>query len=210
MKNGAITAVCLVVAVFVVIEVLRRMAANRYSRELTQDLLNERYEEFNRKAQNRFVRYLLPPFNLDHLKLTAYLAQDRREDIDAQFERFARCRLNREQKKAVYTKGFYYYLRTGNTEKVTHCYKELLEVLGGEEAEPLNRLYSVYVEKSDRYLPQILEELKRGPKERTAQCAALAAAMYANRGEEEEAHRYYSLSMREQKEMMKGVLRTKE
>lgn len=209
MKNGTIIAVLLVIAVFAVIEISRRIAAGRYSQKLTQALLNEAYTEFDQLAQKWFVRYLLPPFNLDHLKLTAYLAQDKQKEIDAQFERFDRCRLNSRQKKTVFTKGFYYYLGKENTEKTQKYYKELKEILSGEEAESIDRLYSVYVEKSDRYLPEVLKDLENAPKEKVAQYAALAAAMYANRGEEKEAQKYYSLSMKEQRKMMKGVLARK-
>ena len=55
----------------------------------------------------------------------------------------------------------------------------------------------------------MLEDLEKAPKEKVSQYAALAAAMYANRGEEQEAQKYYSLSMKEQKRIMKWVLARK-
>lgn len=209
MENGTIIILSLVIVLFAAIEIVRRTVADRYSRELTRALLNERYDEFDRLIQKRTVRYLLPPFNLDHLKLTAYLAQDKPE-ADAQFKRLDQCRLNQNQKKTVYTKGFYYYMGKENEERTGHYYEGLKEILSGEELKSIDRLYSVYVEKSDRYLPEVLEDLKKAPKEKVAQYAALAAAMYAGRGEEKEAQRYYSLSMKEQQKMMKGVLARKE
>lgn len=210
MKKETIVIVAVVVVAFLGLEIVRRLAAKRYLQRLTQTVMNEQYGEFERLSQKRLARYLIPPFNLDHLRLTVDLAQNKQKEADKQFERFDRCRLTPDQRMLIGTKGFYYYLGREDKEKTKKYYDWLKEMLREKEAKTIDRLYSAYIERSDEYLSDVLEDLEKAPKEKVSQYAALAAAMYANRGEEQEAQKYYSLSMKEQKRMMKGVLTRKE
>lgn len=193
-----------VVAIVILTEVLHRVLSSHYSNKLMKQLLSGDFDGMFITLENKFVQYLIPPFNRDYLKLNAYIAQSDKKKADDMFKSFETKYLNAAQKEAVNTKGFFYYLSLEEKGSTRKYHDILMETLSDEsQKRDIDRLFNTYIIKGKKYLKETLDEIESAPIEAKGQLEALVAKMYENDGNEEECDRHLDLAMMYQQQLAK-------
>ena len=189
-----VTIVLLVITVVLLVgnELFRRIAEKKITDKLTKLFLEGDFDALDKELDKKLTRYLVPPFNLDYLRLNEALAKGKKKEIDAQFEHFEHVRLNNNQKQLIDSNAFYYYV--GNKdEKNARKYYERINASGlaDEDKKVYSRLYDTYILKGYRYLEETEKELLEAKEKEKAPLEALLAVMYENKGDKEKAQAYY-------------------
>ena len=173
--------------------------------KLADLLMKGEIQEFEAMTERKDVKRLVPPFNLDFMKLNrAMLSGDKKKTIEA-FDTFKDKKLNDAQKREIATRGFNYFLTEKNDKRVAY-YKDQINSLADTKdnialKEEVNNYYDICIDKKTGKLNELLrkndemEEKYRGVNE------FLIATIYENKGDMEKKEEYLALS-RQHMEML--------
>ena len=123
--------------------------------------------------------------------------------IDKAFAHFDEVRLNSEQKEAVYSQAFDYYLATGDKKKTRKYHKAIMEMNPKDPSlkNSIDRMYDIYVKDGYRYLEDTLEELEQVNEDAVPLLEGMIASMYKNKGDQEKYQEYKSASEKHFREL---------
>ena len=124
MDQTTIRIIAVAVILSIVFSITLKVLKERRMQRLVACIRQKDTERFLNLAQSRFTRFLFPPYNIEYLKLNAYLMEEDTEKIDAQFDKMLQFHLSKEQDQDLTMKAFNYYLGAENRKKT----RELLPV----------------------------------------------------------------------------------
>ncbi|MBE6104379.1 MAG: hypothetical protein E7193_05745 [Erysipelotrichaceae bacterium] len=165
-----------------------------YINKLANALVNGNSEEFERLIHNRFVRYIVPPFNREYMELNNYIATGNDKKTREMFETFRTRTLNNAQKKAVDLQGFNFYLTSKDASNTRYYLDELGKLdIDEKNMTTMKRLYSIIIENDRKMLDRIVEETERMTGDEKLDNQLLLAQVYANLDDKENAEKYLLL-----------------
>ena len=165
-----------------------------YINKLANVLVNGNSEEFESLIQNRFVRYIVPPFNREYMELNNYIATGNDKKTREMFETFRTRTLNNAQKKAVDLQGFNFYLTSKDASNTRYYLDELGKLdMDEKNMTTMKRLYSIIIENDRKMLDRIVEETERMTGDEKLDNQLLLAQVYANLDDKENAEKYLLL-----------------
>ncbi|MBR2792591.1 MAG: hypothetical protein IKE12_08030 [Erysipelotrichaceae bacterium] len=184
----------IIFAITIALEVGFYFLKRYYVNKLANVLVNGNSQEFERLVQNRFVRYIVPPFNREYMELNNYIATGNDKKTREMFETFRTRTLNNAQKKAVDVQGFNFYLTSKDASNTRYYLDELGKLdMDEKNMTTMKRLYSIIIENDRKMLDRIVEETERMTGEEKLDNQLLLAQVYANLDDKENAEKYLLL-----------------
>lgn len=193
-SSTAIIVIGATILVFLLITVVAKVIREIKLNQML-DLLNaKKYDEFDKLVENKLVKVVFDPFNIDYIKLNSYMLRNDESLIDKGFKRFDEVRLNKRQKDDVEMKAFSYYLSKGNNLKATEYYNRINDSQTNKMKKEVDRLYSIYIKKESRYLEELLKEVEQIDEKYRSADELLIAAIYSNLGDKKKEKEYRDLA----------------
>ena len=200
------TLIIIIVAVFVISEIIRTFCKNTITNKLTRLLIKGEFEQFDQMLEKWYTRYFVAPFNLEYIRMNSYLARGDEQKIDEIFDRFEHSRLNKAQKTAVYGNAFYYYLSQEDTQKAKKYYQILKDNDDAKlDMTMMDRLYDIYIENGYQYLEETLEQYQTAKENEKPQLEGMLAKMYENKGDKKNAKVYEEKLQKYAEELQKKL-----
>ena len=193
MDQTTIRIIVVAVILSIVFSITLKVLKERRMQRLLACIRQKDTERFLNLAQSRFTRFLFPPYNIEYLKLNAYLMEEDTEKIDAQFDKMLQFHLSKEQDQDLTMKAFNYYLGAENRKKT----RELLTRIKGFEEKELTKeaqkLYDILIEKSTSYIADMEKQLADADEENKVFLEFLLYMQYKNANNTKKADVYHSL-----------------
>lgn len=193
MDQTTIRIIVVAVILSIVFSITLKVLKERRMQRLVACIRQKDTERFLNLAQSRFTRFLFPPYNIEYLKLNAYLMEEDTEKIDAQFDKMLQFHLSKEQDQDLTMKAFNYYLGAENRKKT----RELLTRIKGFEEKELTKeaqkLYDILIEKSTSYIADMEKQLADADEENKVFLEFLLYMQYKNANNTKKADVYRSL-----------------
>lgn len=191
----------IVIVVLVAYLIITKMMKKKIFAQIISAVQNQDMDEVERITKKASTRYLIPPFNLEYLKLNAYILEGNKRKINDQFDLLIKnMRKNKAQTEDVTMKAFNYYV--GMEDK--HRTKELLEKIDTftnvRMQEEAHMMYDIFIQKGFNYIEQMEEDLKNMNDAQKAINEYLLSVQYANKGDKEKAKEYEDLSRKHMNE----------
>ena len=152
------------------------------------------YEELEKILNNRIVKFVFLPFNVEYCRLNEALASNNKKMINKQFDILLEMKLNEHQKEDVYLSGFNYYLSEENNKKIQKFYKLSRSLKNEDLKKSISISYNIFVEKGYNYLDEILQTYERCEEKEKYINEYLLSVMYQNKGDCEKAKLFEALA----------------
>lgn len=155
--NDVIIIGIIIVAIITLLQILGR---NMSMKKMTSLLEEENYDLFF-KVSNGIICFLtVKPYVKENMKLSAYIAQEKTEEVKKEIELIENMRIQPQQKLISISNAFYYFLgkREGNL-----CKQMLTFVQTIGDKKLYNNLeiqYSVFILKESKYIQDIIKKLE--------------------------------------------------
>lgn len=152
------------------------------------------YQTYLNILNSFFVKLLFQPFQVEEMRLNAYMALNDKKKIDEKFNLLLASRKSRRQSESIYWKAFLYYVR----QKDKAMCEKLLEPIETMENETMKKqvkvMYDTYILKGSNYIDTLLTELKQADEKNRGPLEFLLSLQYKNAGNKAKALEYEKLS----------------
>ncbi|MBQ9037024.1 MAG: hypothetical protein IJ115_06205 [Erysipelotrichaceae bacterium] len=202
MKKYLIITIIVVAATFG-LEILASIYRRRYYNQLIQAISTKNYEEFDRLSKKKTVRFLIPKYDMEYLKLNIVLEKGSVTEIRDQYRHVVNSCTNIRQKADILMNAFDYYVSKEDKEMAREYAKEITALGNDELSNYVKRLYDIKINKSAKLLDEMLEELNSGYVRNIWQKEMLISQAYELKGEKELQEKYEKLSRQHFEEEMK-------
>lgn len=148
--------IIVVVALLILIPILMR----KWSwHRIVKALREEDFEKYYRSIDSLMCKLSYSAFDRENMRLSGYMTQNRREDIEEQFTMMKKMRVKDKSKIALGSRGFYYYLEQGRVKKARDMI-DFVRLNGGDAAcHDLEIQYSILLKKESKYIDEIKAKL---------------------------------------------------
>ncbi len=201
--NDTLKLLIVVIVLSIVIAIVKKVSSAKLEKQLIQLVVDQDFEGFEELVNSKKARKMIPPFNLDFIKLNVAMLKGNKKEIDRMFDHFDNVKPNKSQKEAVYGKGFYYYLSIEKYDKVEKYYNLLVKLENVKSMREFDRAYDTYVKNGHKFLAETLEELKTAPDFSKPVLEGMISRMYENKKDEKMAKKYADRAIRHMEEMKK-------
>lgn len=129
---------------------------------LLNDLMSQNFASFDQKIEDKETLRLIPPFNIDYMKLTEAIFQDNEEHVDQVFDSFSDKRLNSAQKASVYGNSIGYFISKNDVERIRICADHVKDIKNNEGMNQYIQLISeIFVDKNNDHLNSLLDKCEK-------------------------------------------------
>lgn len=185
-----VAAILLAIAMFIITKVLKTKKQN----ELITKIQLGDFEGFHKVANSFLIKMLFPRYNIEYLKLNAFILEGDESKITGQFDHLMSARKNKAQTEDITMKAFNYYV--GIEDKVK-C-KQLIETINTFTNERMvqeaNIMYDVFILKKGNHIDEMLASLDALTDAQKGVNEYLLSVQYNNIGDKENAKKYEKLS----------------
>lgn len=169
--------------------VVALIGKNCYSK-LEKALIEGNHEQFE-DIYFSFVRRLsLSSTKAMYLVLNYALSKDDSKTMDELYDQMAQFYLSKANKRKVYPVMFQYYLEKEDRTKCKELLKAMNRILDEAEIANMEMIYEINVEKSSRYISELLEQSASAEGQEKGMMFYLIARQYGNRHEEGNRKKY--------------------
>ena len=88
-------------------------------KNLNLEIMNNDFDTYYFTIDSLKAQLSMSAFERENMRLSGYIAQDRKDDVEQQLSMMMNMRIKKNQKLAVYERAFYYYLQLGRDRKST-------------------------------------------------------------------------------------------
>lgn len=176
--------------------IIKKILASYINRRAFAYLNARDFNSFYKILSSFFAKFSLYPFNLEYFKLNGAFIQENKKMIDSQIELIdSKIKMNTSQKTEFYYKSFMYYVSQENKNKSNYFLKQITTLENEEIINNANIVYDIYINKGDRYLDTLLNEIKEKDikKEELISKQTLIMQIYENIGDKKSANKYKKL-----------------
>lgn len=157
-------------------------------------LQTQNFDDFFELTNKTSSKYLFPRFNLEYLKLNAYILKGDSKKIAESFDFIFTMRMSQKQKDDVYMKAFNYYVSLEDKKKT----KELIEIIETFKNEALKReartIYDIFILKKANYVEAMENDLPNMDNAQKGITEYLLSVQYTNINNKKKAEEYLELS----------------
>lgn len=181
-------AIMIVVALFFVLT--KRVIQNK----LLNSLMNGDYEQFDALVNKDITRLSIRPYNLFFMELCAAIAKNNKAKVKEIANYFRKIKMNQNQKIALYSKLFYFYITQNDKSAAKRAYDELNEFDSYPNKNDIDCLKDTMLDEGYKYLDETLEKYAQASEDKKLQYEILLMNMYTNKNEIEKAKEYFEKS----------------
>ena len=171
--------------------------------QMIMDLQSGNFDAFFKTVNSFLSKLVFPRYNLEYLKLNAYILQGREEDIEAQFADLLAARKNKAQKEDITMKAFNYYVGIENKEKCDELIEEIKTFTNERMVQEATIMYDVFVLKLGNHIEEIESMMEGMSDAQKGINEYLLSVQYENIGDKENAKKYEKLSKKHLNEPIK-------
>lgn len=160
MNNIKLTVV--ITITLIILLITPKIIKQKTYKKLTSLLSNKQYDQFEKKLDSLSAITSFKPFNREYMRLTSYFMQNNQSKIKNQLDlMFDKLKMTKEQKKAVATRGFYFYMEIQEYDKANKMISILQDTpINQNEMHNIKVMYSILAEKKGDYIEEIKNRLK--------------------------------------------------
>lgn len=162
---------------------------NCYSK-LEKALIEGNHEQFEDIYFSFIRRLSLSSTKVMYLVLNYALSKDDSKTMDELYDQMAQFYLSKANKRKVYPVMFQYYLEKEDRTKCKELLKAMNRILDEAEIANMKMIYEINVEKSSRYISELLEQSASAEGQEKGMMFYLIARQYGNRHEEGNRKKY--------------------
>lgn len=157
-------------------------------------LQTQQFEQFDKLVNSGSSKYLFPRFNLEYIKLNAYILRADEKKIDESFDTLFSIKMTNPQKQDVYMKAFNYYVGMENKQKT----KQLIEVIEAFDNEAMKKeartIYDIFILKKGNYIEEMEVQLAEQDDAARGITEYLLSVQYENINNKKKAAEYLKRS----------------
>lgn len=127
-------------------------------KNLNLEIMNNDFDTYYFTIDSLKAQLSMSAFERENMRLSGYIAQDRKDDVEQQLSMMMNMRIKKNQKLAVYERAFYYYLQLGRAKK-TKDMMELVRSIDAERVKDLDIQYSILIKKESKYIPEVAAKI---------------------------------------------------
>lgn len=181
-SNFLIILILISFAIYIVLLIISKCIMNYKLNQMVTLLNDKRFSEFDQMMEKKIIKIVFNPFNIDFIKLNSYLIRKDTNKIDNAFSHFDSVRLSSKQRDEVDLKAFNYYL-CNDEKKAKKYYQNIQKSKTNPMKQDVERLYDIYIRKSDRYLQTLLKETETLEDQYKSANELLISEIYKNLGD---------------------------
>ena len=175
----------IIVFVVVVVSFVLQFLRNSKQKQFMYLLQNNEFETLYKKIDSFYTKSIFPEYNREYIRLNALIMQDRKEEIDATFDKLI---------PMAKDKAFEYYVYDENQEKCDQIIKEIEKLDDEKMLKFAKMLYDIMILKKSNHIKEIEKDFDKQPAMQRAANAYLLSVQYKNKGNEEKAQYYENVS----------------
>lgn len=189
---GCISAACIMYYFYGVLR------GNRICNRLSNMLVENKYEDFNKLADSKLAKRYANPFTLNFLKLNSAISQKDDKQVKTMLEYFEKEKPNKMQASAIYNRVFYYHVAKGNYDEAKTIYKKMLDrnIMTDNR---IKYVFDTYCESGFEYIDELEELIKTLKEDEKTEYYALLADMYKNKKDLDKSEKYRNLVLKKMK-----------
>ena len=165
------------------------------------------HKRFDELCSDRLSRFLFPEMYIDMLRLDEAMIRNDRAEISFCLARLLKAKLPEKDREKVYAQAYNYYLSVRDERKCREWYERIQTLKNQNLIRECSRTYNVYIEKGDRYLDEMLEELKEMEPSKAGPNEYLISLMYANRKDRKNEKKYRELAQEHLKKFDEKIVK---
>lgn len=181
-SNFLIILILISFGIYIVLLIISKCIMNYKLNQMVTLLNDKRFSEFDQMMEKKIIKIVFNPFNIDFIKLNSYLIRKDTNKIDNAFSHFDSVRLSSKQRDEVDLKAFNYYL-CNDEKKAKKYYQNIQKSKTNPMKQDVERLYDIYIRKSDRYLQTLLKETETLEDQYKSANELLISEIYKNLGD---------------------------
>lgn len=190
----------------IVLEIIFSATKKNISNKLTSLLMEYRFDELDALLNKKTTKYFVKAYNYYYLKFNKAVIQRNNGEVNECIEILEKTKSSKEQKAALYSKEFYYYLSIDDKEKARIAYENYKEN-STDELLDIDIMYDTFVLGNSTYLERTLKAYKNASKEKLPDLDLLLSEMYKNKNKKTEADKYSRLAQEHVKELKKSIVK---
>lgn len=176
------------------IEIAGSILKRSFYNQLIQAIGSNDQKEFERISNKKIVRFLIPRYDMEYLRLNLILSNGNKKEINEQFRNVINSSSNITQKTDILMTAFDHYVSNGDKEMSKVYAKEITALNNQELSNYVKRLYDIKINRSGKYLDEILEEIDREDVRNIWQKEMLVSLIYEHQGNKQLCEEYKQLS----------------
>ena len=184
----------IIVFVVVVVSFVLQFLRNSKQKQFMYLLQNNEFETLYKKIDSVYTKSIFPEYNREYIRLNALIMQDRKEEIDATFDKLIPMAKDKSAKIDILDKAFEYYVYDENQEKCDQIIKEIEKLDDEKMLKFAKMLYDIMILKKSNHIKEIEKDFDKQPAMQRAANAYLLSVQYKNKGNEETAQYYENVS----------------
>ena len=163
----------IIVFVAVLISFVLQFLRNSKQKQFMYLLQNNEFDTLYKKIDSFYTKSIFPEYNREYVRLNALIMQDRKEEIDATFDKLIPMAKDKNAKIDILDKAFGYYVYDENQEKCDQIIKEIEIQIPGIKISYDITGNRPYIEKNPDSI--LLKNLKEAVEAETKQKAVVKA-----------------------------------
>lgn len=184
----------IIVFVAVLISFVLQFLRNSKQKQFMYLLQNNEFDTLYKKIDSFYTKSIFPEYNREYVRLNALIMQDRKEEIDATFDKLIPMAKDKNAKIDILDKAFEYYVYDENQEKCDQIIKEIEKLDDEKMLKYANMIYDIMILKKSNHIKELEKDFDKQPVMQRAINAYLLSVQYKNKGNEEKAQYYENVS----------------
>lgn len=173
---------------------------SNYNKRLTKALQTKDFKKFDEIINEKFIKHCFDEFTINYMKLNKAFATANNNEILSILNTFENMKLNEMKKVYIYNNAFMYFVvkkDKTNAKKYLAKFEQLEDKTLFERGQIY---YDVQLEKSDKYLDQLLKEYEEAKsKEEKLSAALLISTIYKNKNDNVNFKKFQEIIEKENK-----------
>lgn len=172
-----------------------RFLKNYKFKQLLNCIKNQDVSRFSQIANSRLTKLLFPPYNIEYLKLNAFLLEGNEQEIDHQFTKMLDFNLGKTQRCDLLLKAYDYYLSKRNKKQCKSILKDIKSLEEKELYQDALKCYLIIFEKSTKYVDEMESQLHSIDDKKKSYLEYLLSIQYENLGNSNKSNFYKEQSL---------------
>lgn len=127
--------------------------------KLIEFLESKDFESFYNLLNTTITKIVLPPYNIEYMKLNGYMMQNRKKDIDRQFEFLLKLRKNKQQTQDLLQRGMQYYIDKKDSRKCHLFLENMKNIMPKQVIEEATYMLDILVDEKSCYIEEMKNKI---------------------------------------------------
>ena len=190
MNKFLLVAAITLVIVFFVLSISRKMIYGK----LVGYLENGDFESFYKNVDKPINKLMISKVDLSYFKLKAAFIEQNKKKVIHYLDEIEPLLFSDKQKGKIYMDAFNYFIGIQDKHNAKEYLTRINEIGDPRQKIETNRVYNIYIKKSDEDLKDLLDECEDLMEENRAVNEYLISLIYKNKNDKENQKKYEELS----------------